>query len=139
LGNNLTFYTLNIKSLGSTSSNGYLYFSDGATINVVTVLSYGGSGSGNGVRRIITSNFSTGFTLNKIGGGCGYFANTRLATVTGTPTNAWFANTVNGASPGSMPFDNQNSANFGNNTDGGGNSGIVFNQYPALGGFNEFF
>jgi hypothetical protein len=76
-------------------------------------------------------------TFKKLGGGCDYFYSTRLYQVDGSPAKTWYANTTfPGALTGNALF---NAQNFGSNTDNGSNTNINFTQYPALGGFNEFF
>jgi hypothetical protein len=76
-------------------------------------------------------------TFKKLGGGCDYFYSTRLFLVNGSPARTWYANTTPpGSLTGNALF---NAQNFGSNTDNGSNTNINFTQYPALGGFNEFF
>jgi hypothetical protein len=128
-GTNISFYKLNLAWLVANSNIQTIVFDSGATIKVGEI---DNSLYGPAVNSVITSSGGSGapFTLNKLGGGCGYFAGKTIKNCTGTPTNAWCANTD------TVTY---NAGYFGRNVNGGGNSGIVFNQFPALGGFNEFF
>jgi len=70
----------------------------------------------------IVDNSANGFTLTPTG--------TVVVSATTTPTPAATPPNVN---------EYLNALYFGQNVDAGGNTNINFTQYPALGGFNEFF
>ena len=131
-GTNFTIYTLNlINHYGNAGTTHNLSFDAGATVNVGNILNTVNISVPS--NNVISSSVSgSPFTLNKIGGGCGYFVGRTIKDCTGTPTNAWVAST-------STSTAQNNGYYFGTNVNGGGNSGIVFNQFPALGGFNVFF
>jgi len=132
LGNNITIYNFDISGYYNFSANNIVQFDAASNIYMGNLRRYSGSYYSITTRIIIKSSIAGNpFTLNKIGGGCGYFVGTALQDCTGSPSNAWVANTG--------VTNTYNNNYFGNNTNVSGNSGIVFNQYPALGGFNEFF
>jgi len=143
---NITFLKLDLTSFKSTIYNAFLtfYYNDSLgyqnpTVNIGQLIDTPNTSRVRyitGVQDDCTS-IIYNVIIKKLGGGTDYFTGTRFRYVTGSPTGTWYANTtLPGSLTGNALF---NAQNFGSNEDFGGNSGIAFNRYPALGDFNEFF
>lgn len=136
-GNNLTFYTWDVTGTAPGGSAKQICFDAGATINVGNVVSFDDRDPPSTNVTIKSTVDGTSFTLNKLGGGCGYFTGKKFQDVTGLPETAWYANTAVNSGLGTTA--DTNAAYFGENVNVSGNTNINFTQYPALGGFNQFF
>jgi len=137
-GTNITINILRNNQFGSITQ--ILSFDAGAVINIKQINSYTTSPLFFSFQKdftVTTFSRSGQVTLNKIGNGIVYFYKMKLQNINATPANTWYANTT--STSGLTGNALYNATNFGQNTNLGNNSGISFNTYPPLGGFNEFF
>jgi hypothetical protein len=134
---NLTVDTLDISQFtpfGGSNTN-TLIFPYGSFIYVRNLKS---RLSSNGSRVIIQSTANGApFYLTKTGGGIAYFNGVAIKDCYVNPANTWYANTT--SSTGKTENELINTQYFGNNRNNGNNSQIIFDRYPPVGGFNEFF
>jgi hypothetical protein len=89
--------------------------------------------------RVIIQTTANGapFYLVKTGGGIAYLNGVAIKDCTASPANTWYANTT--SSTGKTGNELLNAQLYGNNANNGNNSQIIFNRYPPVGGFNQFF